>query len=103
MNMKNANFSRKAINVIVLLYSVPLFLYRGRFYNNPQDYIPCDDDGKRRDAEDGDQWDARNEEDIFHFVSFPSPLFEFQCEHRNLGNQKPGADEDTNQDKAARP
>ena len=50
--------------------------------------IPCDDDGKGCDFENDEQGDAREQEDVFHFVAFPSPLLEFEGKHRDFGNEQ---------------
>ena len=54
---------------------------------NRQNDIPCYYYGECRELEKGYQRDAGYDEYVFHFVSFPSPVFEFQCEHRYFGNQ----------------
>ena len=59
---------------------------------NGQHHIPRDNDGDARDAENGQQWQTRQQERVADFVAAPAPMLEFQGEHGNFAHQKPTAD-----------
>ena len=72
------------------------FLFLRRGYG--EDHIPCDDGSQSDDVQEQEERDAGEEEDVLDLIVFPSPVLEFQCKHRNLGNQQitteEGADKD---------
>jgi hypothetical protein len=52
-----------------------------------QNYIPCNDGSEAAHSQKEQQRNTRQNEDVFDFIAFPAPMFEFQGEHRNFGNQ----------------
>ena len=71
-----------------------LFLHR----DHREDDIPRDNGGQSDDPQEQEERDAGEEEDVFDLIVFPAPVLEFQCKHRNLGNQQITTDEGADED-----
>ena len=57
-------------------------------YHDAHDEVESyDDPPGLKESEDEQQYEGRGCEDVFHLVAFPTPLLEFQGEHRQLANQ----------------
>ena len=59
--------------------------------------IPCDNHGESRHTQNGQEGDARKQEDIFHLVVPPTPVLELQSKKRYLCHQHPAAQHDEQQ------
>ena len=60
-------------------------------HHGREQHIPGDDNGDARDAQQGEDGDAGEDEEILHLVALPAPLLELEGKHRYLAHEQVAA------------